>query len=221
MKALILVGGFGTRLRPLTFSCPKPLVEFANKATVAHQIQALAEVGVTDIVLAVGFQPDAMIEPIKEFEKQYNVRITCSHEKEPLGTAGPLQLAKDLLVKDNQEGLIFVFNSDVICDFPLKELKKLHQEKKAEATIILTKVQDPSKYGVVVTDAENKIERFVEKPQVFISDRINAGLYIFNTSVIDRIPLKFTMLEKDVFPQMAQEGKLFAMDLKGFWMDVG
>ena len=95
-------------------------------------------------------------------------------------------------MNENPEGLLFVFNSDVICEFPLEQLKQLHLEKKAEATLILTKVTDPSKYGVVVTDANNQIQRFVEKPKEFISDRINAGLYIFNTSVIDRIPLQFS-----------------------------
>ncbi|EGR27923.1 mannose-1-phosphate guanyltransferase mpg1, putative [Ichthyophthirius multifiliis] len=108
MKALILVGGFGTRLRPLTFSCPKSIVEFANKPIVTHQIKALVDVGVKEIILAVGFQPKSMIEKIQQFEKEFGVKIICSQETEPLGTAGPIRLAKEILEKDNQSEL-FLF----------------------------------------------------------------------------------------------------------------
>ncbi|KRW99939.1 hypothetical protein PPERSA_12615 [Pseudocohnilembus persalinus] len=221
MKALILVGGFGTRLRPLTFSFPKPIIEFANKPIVAHQIEALAKVGVKEIVLAVGFQPAQMQEPIKKFEEDYGVKITISQETEPLGTGGPIRLAKDILTKDNEENLFFVFNSDVICDFPLQQLIDFHKSHGKEGSIFMTKVEEPSKYGVIIHDQKGKIERFVEKPKEFIGDEINAGLYLFNTSVIERIPMQPTMLEKQVFPQMASEQQLYGLILPGFWMDVG
>ncbi|KAJ3022086.1 UNVERIFIED_CONTAM: mannose-1-phosphate guanyltransferase, partial [Siphonaria sp. JEL0065] len=102
MKALILVGGFGTRLRPLTFSKPKPLVEFANRHMILHQIEALAKVGVKDVILAVNYQPDVMVEAMHKVEEQYNIRIHFSIEPEPLGTAGPLALARDILMKDDE-----------------------------------------------------------------------------------------------------------------------
>jgi len=221
MKALILVGGYGTRLRPLTFSCPKPVVEFANKPIVAHQIEALVKVGVKEVILAVSYQPSAMLEYIKKAEIEYGVKITCSLETEPLGTAGPLKLAEEHLTKDNEEGLFFVFNSDVICEFPLQKMIEFHKNHGKEGTILLTQVEEPSKYGVVIYEADGKINKFIEKPKEFISDKINAGLYLFNTNIIKRIQPKPTSIEREIFPEMAAEGQLYAQVLDGFWMDIG
>jgi len=221
MKALILVGGYGTRLRPLTFSCPKPVVEFANKPIVAHQIEALVKVGVKEVVLAVSYQPSAMLEYIKKAEVEYGVKITCSLETEPLGTAGPLKLAEEHLTKDNEEGLFFVFNSDVICEFPLQKMIEFHKNHGKEGTILLTQVEEPSKYGVVIYEEDGKINKFIEKPKEFISDKINAGLYLFNTNIIKRIQPKPTSIEREIFPEMAAEGQLYAQVLDGFWMDIG
>ncbi|XP_053577115.1 mannose-1-phosphate guanyltransferase beta isoform X2 [Bombina bombina] len=193
MKALILVGGYGTRLRPLTLSVPKPLVDFCNKPILLHQVEALVKLG---------------------------IRISMSHEKEPLGTAGPLALARELLTENSDP--FFVLNSDVICDFPFEDMVRFHTHHGKEGTIVVTKVEEPSKYGVVVYEADSGlIQRFVEKPQVFVSNKINSGLYIFCPSVLDRIQLRPTSIEKEIFPVMAQEGQLFAMELQGFWMDIG
>ncbi|XP_060067827.1 mannose-1-phosphate guanyltransferase beta-like [Ylistrum balloti] len=220
MKALILVGGYGTRLRPLTLSCAKPLVEFGNKPMLLHQLEALVEAGVTHIVLAVSYRADQMEQEIRNVEKKLGVKIIISLESEPLGTAGPLALAKDHLNQDNEP--FFVLNSDVICDFPFKQMVQFHKHHGREGTIMVTKVDEPSKYGVVVYDAENgRIQRFVEKPQEYVSNKINAGMYIFNPSILNRIPLKPTSIEKDVFPHMASDGDLYTMELQGFWMDVG
>lgn len=221
MKALILVGGYGTRLRPLTFSCPKPLVEFANKPIVGHQIEALVKVGVKEVVLAVSYQPQAVTEYIKKAEAEYGIKIVCSLETEPLGTAGPLKLAEKILNTENPEGLFFVFNSDVICEFPLQDMVDFHKKNGKEGTIMLTEVQDPSKYGVVVYEPDGKIQKFIEKPKEFISNKINAGLYLFNTSILKRIEPKPTSIEREIFPKMADEGQLYAMILPGFWMDIG
>ncbi|KAK6175474.1 hypothetical protein SNE40_013933 [Patella caerulea] len=220
MKALILVGGYGTRLRPLTLSTPKPLVEFANKPMLLHQLEALAEAGVSHIILAVSYRAEQMEKELKHVEEELKIKITLSVEPEALGTAGPLAFARDLLNQDTDP--FFVLNSDVICEFPFKDMIQFHRHHGKEGTIMVTKVEEPSKYGVVVYDVENgQIKQFVEKPQEYVSNKINAGLYIFNTSILDRIELKPTSIEKEIFPVMAADVQLFAMELKGFWMDVG
>ncbi|CAZ84588.1 unnamed protein product [Tuber melanosporum] len=221
MKALILVGGFGTRLRPLTLTLPKPLVEFGNKPMILHQVESLAAAGVTDIVLAVNYRPDVMISVLKKYEEQYGVTITFSIESEPLGTAGPLKLAEDILGK-NQEPF-FVLNSDVICDYPFKDLAAFHKSHGQEGTIVVTKVEEPSKYGVVVHKPGHysRIDRFVEKPVEFVGNRINAGIYILNPSVLSRIELRPTSIEQETFPAIVRDGELHSFDLEGFWMDVG
>lgn len=221
MKALILVGGFGTRLRPLTLSMPKPLVDFANKPMILHQIEALKAVGVTEVVLAINYQPEIMLNFLKEFEKKLGIKITCSQETDPLGTAGPLALARDKLTDDSGQPF-FVLNSDVICEYPLREMIHFHKSHGAEASIMVTKVDEPSKYGVVVLDeTTGEVEKFVEKPKIFVGNKINAGIYLLNPSVLNRIELKPTSIEKEVFPKIAADRKLYAMVLPGFWMDIG
>ncbi|BFZ09102.1 hypothetical protein BsWGS_12141 [Bradybaena similaris] len=220
MKALILVGGYGTRLRPLTLSIPKPLVEFGNKPMLFHQLEALVDAGVTHIVLAVSYRAEQMEKEMESVQKQLGVKISISLENEPLGTAGPLALARDILCQDDDP--FFVLNSDIICDFPFKNMVLFHKNHGKEGTIVVTKVDEPSKYGVVVYGAETgQIQQFVEKPQEYVSNKINAGMYIFNPSMLQRIKLQPTSIEKEVFPFMAQDGQLFAMELQGFWMDVG
>ncbi|EGD81662.1 GDP-D-mannose pyrophosphorylase [Salpingoeca rosetta] len=219
MKALILVGGFGTRLRPLTLSLPKPLVPFANKPMVMHQVEALKEAGVDHVVLAVNYRAEIMEDEMRQHAERLGIQITISQEKEPLGTAGPLKLAESIL-RDGEP--FFVLNSDVICNFPFTDLIAFHKNHGCEGTILVTKVEEPSKYGVVVSDQETgRIQRFVEKPQVFVGNRINAGLYIFNPEILDRIELRPTSIEQEIFPAMAAANNLYAMDLPGFWMDVG
>lgn len=219
MKALILVGGYGTRLRPLTLSAPKPLVEFCNKPMLLHQVEALAQVGVKEIVLAVSYRAEQLEKELKAQEKKLGIKITMSHEEEPLGTAGPLALAKSILSADSEP--FFVLNSDISCEFPFQQMVDFHKSHGQEGTIVVTKVEEPSKYGVVVYDDKGKIERFVEKPSVFVSNKINAGMYIFNPAILDRIELRPTSIEKEIFPVMAKAGQLYAMELSGFWMDVG
>lgn len=218
MRALILVGGFGTRLRPLTLSCPKPMVEFCNKPIVMHQIEALVKVGVTEVILAVNYQPQVMVQALEQMEKQYGISIKCSHETEPLGTAGPLALARELL--DDGEPF-FVFNSDVICEYRLHEFLEFHNSHQGEGTLLVTRVDEPSKYGVVIAKESGQIERFVEKPKEYVGNKINAGIYIFDRDVLDRIQLRPTSIEKEIFPQMAAEGNLFSMVTPGYWMDIG
>lgn len=259
MKALILVGGYGTRLRPLTLNRPKPLVEFCNEPMIMHQIKQLVQVGVNHVILAVSYKADMMNKFIEEQEKLLGIKITLSHESTPLGTAGPLALARDQLLSatqnlhsegdvDNEKSIslannnannnrnnsnnnndnippieepFFVLNSDIICDYPFQKMIEFHRSHKAEGTIVVTRVEEPSKYGVVVYDEDGKVDRFVEKPNEFVSNKINAGLYIFNKSILNRIELKPTSIEKETFPSMASDQQLYAIELEGYWMDVG
>lgn len=219
MRALILVGGYGTRLRPLTLSRPKPLVEFANKPILLHQIEALVQAGVTEVILAVSYRAEQMEMELSVEAKKLGITLVFSHETEPLGTAGPIALAAEHLKKSSEP--FFVLNSDIICEFPFRELAQFHNNHGKEGTIVVTRVEEPSKYGVVVYKDNGCIENFIEKPQEFISNKINAGLYILNPSVLNRIKLQPTSIEKEVFPGMANDGVLYAYELQGFWMDVG
>lgn len=176
-----------------------------------------------------------MQSAMAQVERDLGVRITFSVETEPLGTAGPLALASHVLRKDEEP--FFVLNSDIICDFPFTQMIQFHRAHGGEGSILVTKVEDPSKYGVIVCQEDSsstQIERFVEKPTEFVSNRINAGIYIFKPTILDRIQVylilvifsyncqpKPTSIEKEIFPFMAQDGQLHAMDLEGFWMDVG
>lgn len=220
MKALILVGGFGTRLRPLTLTLPKPLVPFANEPMILHQIEALVKAGVKHIVLAVNYRPEIMVSLLSKVEEQYDIKITFSVETEPLGTAGPLALAREVLGKDSAP--FFVLNSDVICPYPFEALRDFHVGHGGEGTILVTKVDEPSKFGVVLTmPGSSTIDRFVEKPKEFVGNRINAGIYIFNPSILDRIDAKPTSIESETFPAMVADHQLHAMELHGFWADIG
>ncbi|KAE8679471.1 putative mannose-1-phosphate guanylyltransferase 2 [Hibiscus syriacus] len=142
-------------------------------------------------------------------------------ETEPLGTAGPLALARDKLIDDSGEPF-FVLNSDVISEYPFKEMIEFHKAHGGEASIIVTKVDEPSKYGVVVMEeSTGQVDKFVEKPKLFVGNKINGGIYLLNPSVLDRIELRPTSIEKEIFLKIAAEKKLYAMILPGFWMDIG
>lgn len=177
-RALILVGGYGTRLRPLTLSRPKPLVEFSNKPILMHQIEALVEAGVKQVILAVSYRAEEMELQLKKESEKLGIDIIFSHETEPLGTAGPLALARDLLTLCDEP--FFVLNSDIICEFPFRELEAFHRNHGREGTIVVTKVDEPSKYGVVLYNETGCIHDFVEKPKEFISNKINAGKFHTN-----------------------------------------
>jgi mannose-1-phosphate guanylyltransferase len=163
----------------------------------------------------------AEINACTQYEERFNVKITFSIESEPLGTAGPLKLAEEILGKDDAP--FFVLNSDVICEYPFADLAAFHKAHGDEGTIVVTKVEEPSKYGVVVhkPNHPSRIDRFVEKPVEFVGNRINAGIYILNPSVLKRIDLRPTSIEQETFPAICADGQLHSFDLEGFWMDVG
>ncbi|KAF6779221.1 hypothetical protein AHF37_02063 [Paragonimus kellicotti] len=223
MKALILVGGFGTRLRPLTLTHPKPIVEFCNKPMLLHQIEALVKVGVTEVILAVSKcadHSDTLESELSKHQKRLRARIVFSYETEAMGTAGPIALARQWLLAD--ESPFFVLNSDVVCEFPFDSLIKFHKSHGKEGSIMVTQVEEPSKYGVVVYDGDTgRVDRFVEKPIEFVSNKINAGIYLLNINVVNRIAMRPTSIEKEIFPLMAKAQQLYCLTLPGFWMDVG
>lgn len=197
------------------------MVEFANKPILEHQIDALIKIGVKDIILAVGFKSEVMKAYTEDVSKRLGINVVLSLENEPMGTAGPVRLAEELILKDNEKGLFFIMNSDVICDFPLAEMLEFQAKTGAEAIILTTPVKDPSKYGVILADETGLIQNFVEKPQTYVGNLINAGIYLAKTDLIKRIPMKPTSIEREIFPLMAADKKLYNLQLKGFWMDIG
>jgi mannose-1-phosphate guanylyltransferase len=171
----------------------------------------------------VNYKPEVMTAILQPYASKIGITIKYSHEQEPMGTAGPLALARELLVDEKDpDAPFFVLNSDITSEFPFQDLLQYHKAHGKEGTIMVTQVSEPSKYGVVVYDENSgRISRFVEKPQQYVGNKINAGIYIFNPSILKRIPLRPTSIEKEVFPSMANAGELYAMELKGFWMDIG
>lgn len=217
IKALILVGGYGTRLRPLTYTVPKPLVPFINKPILKHQIDALVKAGCDEIVLALNYYSHLIIKEVKKYAEEHNINIIYSKEQEVLGTGGPLALAREYL-----KGDFFVLNSDVICDYPFSDMMDYHISHGKKATILSTSVDDPSRYGLIKTyDDSSIVESFIEKPSKIVRSRINAGIYIFNESILEGIQLKECSLEREIFPCISKEKEMMVYDLKGFWMDIG
>jgi len=218
MKGLILVGGLGTQLRPLTLSKPKPLIEFGNEPQLLHMMKLLKHAGVTELVLAINYRPEIMAEFLDK-HKDFGVKITLSQETEPLGTAGPIALAKELL--DDGEPF-FVLNCDVACEFNMRSLLDFHNAHGKVGTIMVTGVDEPAKYGksVVVPHETGLVDRFVEHGRTFAGNLINAGVYIFSPSIFERLSMRPTSMEKEVLPHLAAEEQLYCMKLDGYWMNI-
>lgn len=218
LAALVLVGGYGTRLRPLTFTKSKPLIEFCNQPMVQYMLDALRDVGCKTIIFALSKLQSDLSEFIDSYQKKNpSIKIIPSIEKVAMGTAGPLALAKEHL----QGHRFFVLNSDVISRYPFQELLDIHIKNGGEGTIMSWDVEDPSRFGVIISDENGKILNFVEKPTTFVGRSINAGHYIFEPSILDRIPLQPTSIERETFPEMVKEGQLYVTPLNGFWADIG
>jgi mannose-1-phosphate guanylyltransferase len=218
-KALILVGGLGSRLYPLTLTVPKPLVPFCNKPILKYQIEKLVNANVTEIILAVNYFSELIIEQCREYEREYNIRIIYSKEDQPLGTGGPLALAREYL-KDTS---FFVLNSDICCNADLSKMKERFMKSEGLGTIMTYMVDDPTKYGLIKVN-EGKIESFEEKPKVKAGSGpwiINAGMYIFTSEILNYIELKEVSIERDIFPKLALAGLLNEYSLEGYWIDIG
>ncbi len=220
MHAVVLVGGFGTRLRPLTFSTPKPLLPIANVRQLEHLIANLATAGVTHVALALGFKPEPFFDAFPDGVCA-GVTLHYAVEPEPLDTAGAIAFAaRDAGISDT----FIVMNGDIMSDLNVAQLVDFHREHGAEGTLHLTPVDDPSQFGVVETDDHGWVKRFVEKPAPgeTTSSVINAGTYVLEPSVLDRMPhLQKLSIERVVFPQMVAEGRLAAMATHDYWIDTG
>lgn len=221
MKAVILVGGEGTRLRPLTYITPKAMMPVLNMPFIHHIINHLERHGIKEVILSMGYKPD----PIKNYLKNVNLnslQLEYNIEKEPLGTAGAVKFAQRFLQRDD---LFFVLNGDVFTIINLDEMLKFHRHHKAEVTIALTKVDDPSHFGVVEMDTQQKILRFVEKPkkEEAPSNLINAGIYLVNRDVLNKIPdNEYYMFEYNLFPGLLSAGlPVFGFIFEDYWIDMG
>ena len=219
MKAVVLVGGAGTRLRPLTFTTPKPLLPIVNVAFLERQLQWLSSFGVDEAVLSLGYLPDAFKQHFAD-ERFGDVKLRFVVEHEPLGTAGGIRFAADGI---NER--VLVCNGDVLTDLDLDEFVAFHESRRAEATISLARVEDPSAFGVVPTRDDGEVIAFVEKPprEQAPTNWINAGTYVLEPSVLASIPPRLNVsIEREIFPRMLERpGRLYAMRSEGYWLDIG
>ena len=217
MIAIVLAGGEGTRLRPLTWTTPKPLLPIVNRPFLEHQLSWLAGHGVTEVVLSLGYRSDAFAG--RSFSA---LPLQVAVEPEPLGTAGAIRFAAEA---GGVTSRFLVCNGDVLTDLDVSALVRFHEEREAEATIALTRVDDPSAFGVVPTDDEGRVLRFVEKPPPgeAPTDWINAGTYVLEPSVLDDIPTgRAVSIERETFPGLlARKGKLYALGSPAYWLDIG
>lgn len=223
-KGIIISGGWGTRLRPLTCTLPKPLIPVVNKPVLERQILLLKSAGITDIILAVSVMADVLKNYFKD-GKDLGVNIRYTDEKPPMGTAGAIKLAEDYLKDDN----FFMLNGDVILNFDFGQLLKDHKKYKGLGLIGGKIVEDPSRYGVLIIEENtNKILKFLEKDEYKTPEGnyspipINAGVYLLEPEIFNYIELgKKISIEREIFPKLASEGQLYYSLIPGIWKDIG
>lgn len=217
MKAVILVGGEGTRLRPLTYTCPKSLLPICNIPFLERQMAWLAGHGVDEVVLSLGYLPDAFVRHFPEGSFR-GVALRYAVEDTPLGTAGAIHFAAQGI-----DERILVCNGDVFTNLDVNALVGMHEHSGAQATIALTQVTDPSAFGVVPTGDDGRVLAFVEKPsrEDAPTDWVNAGTYVLEPSVLESIPSgRKVSIEREIFPALIGHG-LFAMKSDAYWIDIG
>ena len=220
MKAILLAGGKGTRLRPLTVHTPKPIVPILNRPFLYYQIDLLRQVPeIDEVILSLNYQPRRIEEIFGEGEG-LGMRVRYVVEPMPLGTGGAVRYAGDSLTDS-----VIVFNGDVLTDVDLGALLRLHRSRKAKATIVLTPVDNPRAYGLVETDPDGNILRFLEKPgeDEITCNTINAGIYVLEPETFDRIPRDIAWsIERSFFPSLIERGETFVAHVHdGYWIDIG
>ncbi|MFH1125630.1 MAG: sugar phosphate nucleotidyltransferase [Candidatus Altiarchaeota archaeon] len=214
--AVLLAGGKGTRMRPFTYEIPKPMIPVQGKPLIQHIVELLRKYEVGEITFSVGYMKDKIKEYFGNGSK-FGVNITYVEEKDELGTAGPLNMLREKL-----NDTFLMFNGDILSNIDLKDFVSFHEDKKGVATIALTTVSNPSRFGVARLRGDNILE-FIEKPSIGKepSNLINAGVYVLEPEVFKYIPQGKAMMEKDVFPKLAKKGKLFGYYFDGQWFDTG
>ena len=220
MRAVVLVGGFGTRLRPLTLSAPKQMLPVGRTTMLERVVSTLGSFGVTEVILSLGYQPDAFRDEFPD-GRCAGVDLHYAVEPEPLDTAGAIRFAAESAGVDER---FLAVNGDVLTDLDISALWAAHDGFGGEATIALTPVEDPSRYGVVPIDAEGRVEAFIEKPEpgTAPSNWINAGTYVLEPSVLERIPTgRKVSIERDTFPTLVADRSLFAVHSDAYWIDAG
>jgi NDP-sugar pyrophosphorylase family protein len=220
MKAILLAGGKGTRLRPLTVHTPKPIVPIFNRPFLYYQIDLLRQVPeIDEVILSLNYQPRRIEEIFGEGEG-LGLKLRYVVEPMPLGTAGAVRYAGDSLTES-----VVVFNGDVLTQVDLAAVLALHRERKARATIVLTPVENPRAYGLVETDARGNVQRFLEKPgeDEITCNTINAGIYVLEPDTFERIPKETAWsIERSFFPSLIERGETFvAYVYDGYWIDIG
>ena len=220
MHAVVLVGGFGTRLRPITYTTPKPLLPIAHVPMVERLVRQLESGGVTHVVLALGFKPEPFYAAFPD-DRCGGVAMSYAVESSPLDTAGAIGFAARHAGIDDT---FVVANGDVMCDLDVAELVTFHRSRGGMGTISLTTVADPTQFGIVEIDEGGKVERFIEKPSPTetTSRFASAGTYVFEPSALELMPGTDKLsIERVVFPEMVRRGELFAMATSGYWIDAG
>lgn len=220
MKALILAGGFGTRLRPLSCTRPKLMFPVVNRDLLDWTLERLAKSGVDRVILAVNHMAEALERAFRY--SRYGIEIVYSRESRPLGTGGPIKNAEGFLIEDGEP--FFVLNGDVFSDVDYGKIYRFHEDSGATATIALCEVEDPSRFGVVELSEKRRVVRFVEKPKPgeAPSRLVNAGVYVLNPSILNSIPHgRKVSTERDIFPVLARGGSLCGYRFDGLWVDIG
>ena len=217
--AILLVGGFGTRLMPLTKNTPKPMLTVAGVPVTEHQLAMAKQAGITEIVLATSYLSEVFIPYFGDGAK-WGMKIKYAVEKEPLGTGGAIRNAAKLL--DTNESVV-VLNGDVLSSHNLAEQIRQHEAHDADVTLHLTEVKDARAFGCVPTDSHGRVTAFLEKMENPITNQINAGCYVFNPRVISTIPLDTVVsVERETFPQLVVRGaKVFGYVENAYWLDIG
>lgn len=224
MEAILLVGGKGTRLRPLTINTPKPMLPVAGVPFTAHQIARARDAGVTRIVLGTSYKAEVFADYFGD-GSDWGVELIYRTETEPLGTGGGIRYAAEALTCGPDDPVL-VFNGDVLSGVDLRHLVARHEETESAVTLYLTRVADPRAFGLVPTDPDDRVIEFREKPtkaEEIVTDQINAGCYVFRRDVIDRIPAgEVVSVERDTFPQLLAAGeRLTGVVDEGYWLDLG